>query len=74
MLFIVQISYVSELPVWYHFMLESPASAASELSDDHITIAKQVDVEVDVTNGLEYVSSACIQNVDWYGINLRLLK
>jgi hypothetical protein len=40
----------------YHFVGEGPASAAGKFGDYDVTITKEVDVEVDVVNGLEGVS------------------
>lgn len=36
----------------YHFVRESPAGAASELGYDDVAVAEEVDVEVDVVDGL----------------------
>jgi hypothetical protein len=40
----------------YHFVLESPAGAAGELGHDDVAVAEEVDVKVDVVDGLRLVS------------------
>jgi len=40
----------------YHFVLEGPAGATSELGYDDVAVAEEVDVEVDVVDGLERIS------------------
>lgn len=42
----------------YHLMFEDPASAACEFGNNDIAVAKEVDVKVDVVNGLKDVRIA----------------
>jgi hypothetical protein len=40
--------------LWEHLMLQVPASSSRKLSDDRIAITEEVDIKVDVVDGLEH--------------------
>lgn len=40
-----------------HFVLEGPASAACEFGNDDVAVTEEVDIEIDVMDGLGRVSS-----------------
>lgn len=44
----------------YHFVVEGPASAACKFGNNDIAVAEEIDVKVDVMNGLDEVSMAHI--------------
>ena len=63
---VVDESDVYALPFREHFMLQVPAGSSGELSDDCVTVAHEIDVEVDVVDWLEKVSLCTRRMVDMY--------
>jgi hypothetical protein len=45
------------MTLWYHLVLEFPASTASKFSYNDIAVTEEVDIEVDVVNRLGRISS-----------------
>jgi hypothetical protein len=43
-----------------HFMLEIPTSTLAYFRDDRIAVSKKVNVEVDVMDGLVFMSAKCL--------------
>lgn len=39
--------------LWDHFVFQVPPSKATQLGHDDVTIAKQIDIKIDMTNGLD---------------------
>lgn len=54
--------YLVVVALGYHFVVEGPASTACEFGNNDIAVTQEVDVKVDVVNGLRNVSMAYVEN------------
>lgn len=54
MLDLINKENVNRLSLSNHFMIEIPACATSKLSDNNVAISQEVDIEVNVMNGLKH--------------------
>jgi hypothetical protein len=53
MILFIDCNDVVLVALWYHLVLEFPASAAGKFSDNDIAVTEEIDVEVNVVDRLE---------------------